>query len=82
VESKVQVWKLWRRTPKWTYLWLVNKSSFSLKIRSWFNGIIARMLKHLSSMHVIREEAADVYTSTPLSDALVEPRFKDGIIYT
>ncbi|KAF4614375.1 hypothetical protein G7Y89_g15363 [Cudoniella acicularis] len=44
--------------------------------------LIARMLKHLSSMHVIKEKAANVYASTPLSDALVEPKFKDGIIYT
>ncbi|KAH8654647.1 putative O-methyltransferase [Tricladium varicosporioides] len=43
--------------------------------------LIARMLKHLSSMHVIKEKAAGVYTPTPLSDALVEPKFKDGIIY-
>ncbi|CAG8977285.1 hypothetical protein HYALB_00012977 [Hymenoscyphus albidus] len=45
-------------------------------------SLLARMLKHLSAMHVIKEKGADTYASTPLSNAFVEPKFKDGIIYT
>lgn len=40
------------------------------------------MLKHLSAMHVIKEKGAEIYVPTPLSNALVESKFKDGIIYT
>lgn len=41
----------------------------------------ARVMKHLSAMNVVAETDVDTYRSTPLSDALTEPRYRDGIIY-
>lgn len=39
-------------------------------------------MKHLAAMNVIAESGTDAYTATPLSKALTEPRFRDGITYT
>ena len=36
-------------------------------------------MKHLAAMNVIAESDANAYTATPLSKALTEPRFRDGI---
>ena len=41
----------------------------------------ARIMKHLSAMNVVEEEAADEYKSTPLSDAMVNPKYRDGVSY-
>lgn len=43
--------------------------------------LVSRMLKHLAAMHVIRKNEKG-FTSTPLSTALTEPKYRDGIIYT
>lgn len=43
--------------------------------------LVSRMLKHLAAMHVIGENEKG-FTSTPLSNALTEPKYRDGIIYT
>lgn len=43
--------------------------------------LISRMLKHLAAMNVIKEHG-DGYISSPLSKALTEPKYRDGIIYT
>lgn len=39
-------------------------------------------MKHLAATHVVREIKADVYGPTTLSNALAEPNFRDGLIYT
>ena len=39
-------------------------------------------MKHLAAMNVISESGADSFVATPLSKALTEPRFRDGITYT
>ncbi|KAK9424384.1 putative O-methyltransferase [Seiridium unicorne] len=44
--------------------------------------LIARTLKHLAATYTIAESGPDTYSSTTLSDALTEPRYQDGIIYT
>ncbi|KAI0852445.1 putative O-methyltransferase [Daldinia vernicosa] len=44
--------------------------------------LIARTLKHLAAMNVVAETGADKYVGTPLSNALTEPKYRDGIIYT
>lgn len=42
----------------------------------------ARTMKHIAAMNVVSEIGADNYTATPLSNALTEPKYRDGIIYT
>ncbi|KAI8957645.1 putative O-methyltransferase [Daldinia sp. FL1419] len=44
--------------------------------------LIARTLKHLAAMNIIAETGEDKYIGTPLSNALTEPKYRDGIIYT
>ncbi|KAI1482509.1 putative O-methyltransferase [Daldinia eschscholtzii] len=44
--------------------------------------LIARTLKHLAAMNIVAETGADKYVGTPLSNALTEPKYRDGIIYT
>ncbi|KAK9788263.1 putative O-methyltransferase [Seiridium cardinale] len=41
-----------------------------------------RTLKHLAATYTVAESGPDTYSSTTLSDALTEPRYRDGIIYT
>ncbi|OTB15543.1 hypothetical protein K445DRAFT_60843 [Daldinia sp. EC12] len=44
--------------------------------------LIARTLKHLAAMNIVSETGDDKYVGTPLSNALTEPKYRDGIIYT
>ena len=37
------------------------------------------MMKHMNAMHVVREGDADTYMLARLSEALLEPRFRDCI---
>ena len=39
-------------------------------------------MKHLAAIHVVGEKAPGVYVATPCSNAFVEPKYRDGIIYT
>ncbi|KAH8812941.1 S-adenosyl-L-methionine-dependent methyltransferase [Xylogone sp. PMI_703] len=41
--------------------------------------LLKRILRHLASMGVIRETDIDSYSSTPLSNALTQPKYRDGI---
>ncbi|KAL9601564.1 MAG: hypothetical protein Q9219_002398 [cf. Caloplaca sp. 3 TL-2023] len=43
--------------------------------------LVSRIMKHLTAMNVVEEIDADQYTATPFSNALTEPRYRDGIIY-
>ncbi|MCJ1398246.1 hypothetical protein MMC11_001443 [Xylographa trunciseda] len=43
------------------------------------SNLIGRILKHLASMRVIEEVAADTYKATPLSRALTVPKYRDAI---
>ena len=36
-------------------------------------------MRHLASMRVIEEEAADVYKPTMLSEALTIPKYRDAV---
>ncbi|KAH9904509.1 putative O-methyltransferase [Xylariomycetidae sp. FL2044] len=45
-------------------------------------ALIARIMKHLAAMNIVGERDDGVYVATPLSDALTEPRYRDGIVYT
>ena len=38
-------------------------------------------MKHLAAMNIVGEKGADEYVSTPLSDALIIPKYRDGVIY-
>ena len=42
---------------------------------------MARMLKHLAAMNIVAETQTGTYTSTPLTNAFTETRFRDGITY-
>ncbi|KAF7371026.1 putative O-methyltransferase [Mycena sanguinolenta] len=44
--------------------------------------LISRMMKHLAAMNTIHEKSPDIYVSSPFSEALTEPKHRDGIIYT
>ncbi|KAL9636917.1 MAG: hypothetical protein Q9204_002070 [Flavoplaca sp. TL-2023a] len=44
--------------------------------------LVSRTMKHLAAMNVVKEIGPDRYTSTPFSDALTEPKYRDGITYT
>ncbi|KAI1380465.1 putative O-methyltransferase [Hypoxylon crocopeplum] len=47
------------------------------------DGVLTeRILKHLAAMNIIAESGTDSYVATRLSDALTEPKYRDGIIYT
>ena len=39
-------------------------------------------MKHLAASHVVEEKGPYVYSGTPLSNSMTEPRFRDGLIYT
>ncbi|KAI9822705.1 MAG: hypothetical protein M1827_000424 [Pycnora praestabilis] len=41
--------------------------------------LVSRMTKHLAAMGMIREIDTNIYTSTPLSHALLLPKYRDGI---
>ena len=43
--------------------------------------LISRIAKHLAAMNIIGENDQG-YVPTPLSNALTEPKYRDGIIYT
>ena len=43
--------------------------------------LLARTMKHLASMNIVSEKSIDVYTYTALSNALTEPKFRDGVTY-
>ncbi|MCJ1391327.1 hypothetical protein MMC18_004190 [Xylographa bjoerkii] len=43
--------------------------------------LLARTMKHLASMNIVSEKGADMFASTPLSNAFTEPKFRDGITY-
>ena len=36
-------------------------------------------MKHLSALKVVAETKADEFTSTSISKALTEPKFRDGV---
>ena len=38
-------------------------------------------MKHLSATNIISEIGVDEYASTPVSNALTIPKFRDGISY-
>ena len=42
---------------------------------------MSRMLKHLAAMSIVHEVSADTYGSTTFTEALTEPKFRDGITY-
>ncbi|MCJ1385013.1 hypothetical protein MMC17_008131 [Xylographa soralifera] len=44
-------------------------------------NLIGRILKHLASMRVIEEVAANTYKATPLSEALTIPKYRDAISF-
>ena len=44
-------------------------------------GLMSRLLKHLAAMNVVEEVSPDKYRATSLSEALTEPRSRDGITY-
>ncbi|KAI0019172.1 putative O-methyltransferase [Xylariomycetidae sp. FL0641] len=44
--------------------------------------LLRRITRHLAAMNVVREVGVDQYAATPLSDALTEPGYRDGVIYT
>ncbi|KAI1633661.1 putative O-methyltransferase [Biscogniauxia mediterranea] len=44
--------------------------------------LIARILKHLVAMNIVGESGVDKFVATPLSNALTESKYRDGIIYT
>lgn len=41
-----------------------------------------RILKHLVAMNIVGESGVDKFVATPLSNALTESKYRDGIIYT
>ncbi|KAI0972145.1 putative hydroxyindole O-methyltransferase [Xylaria arbuscula] len=43
--------------------------------------LISRIMKHLAAMNVANECGEDTYSSTPLTEALAEARYRDGIIF-
>lgn len=40
------------------------------------------MLKHLSAMNIVEEAGSNLYKSTGFTRALLEPAYKEGIVYT
>ncbi|KAI0592982.1 putative O-methyltransferase [Biscogniauxia sp. FL1348] len=44
--------------------------------------LIGRILKHLVAMNIVGESGVDKFVATPLSNALTESKYRDGIIYT
>ncbi|KAI9703066.1 MAG: hypothetical protein M1820_005938 [Bogoriella megaspora] len=44
--------------------------------------LTARILKHLVATNIVGEKGTDVYVATPLTTALTEEKYRDGIIYT
>ena len=38
------------------------------------------MMKHMSAMHVVKELGPEIYAPTTLSQALIEPKYRDGIV--
>ncbi|KAI1659016.1 putative O-methyltransferase [Daldinia decipiens] len=43
--------------------------------------LISRTMRHLAAMNVVSEKSEDTYSTTPLAEALSEPRYRDGIIF-
>ncbi len=39
-------------------------------------------MKHLTAMNIVGETGADHYIPMPLSLALTEPKYRDGVSYT
>ncbi|CAH0020866.1 unnamed protein product [Clonostachys rhizophaga] len=44
--------------------------------------LIARTMRHLAAMKIVAENGVDTYVATGLSNALTDPKYRDGIIYT
>ncbi|KAI1466310.1 putative O-methyltransferase [Daldinia caldariorum] len=44
-------------------------------------NLILRIMRHLAAMNVINEKSENTYSNTTLSDALSEPRYRDGILF-
>ncbi|CAH0043780.1 unnamed protein product [Clonostachys solani] len=44
--------------------------------------LIARTMRHLAAMNIVAENGTDTYVATGLSNALTDPKYRDGIIYT
>uniref|UniRef100_A0A8H7K5S5 O-methyltransferase domain-containing protein n=1 Tax=Bionectria ochroleuca TaxID=29856 RepID=A0A8H7K5S5_BIOOC len=44
--------------------------------------LIARTMRHLAAMNIVAENGVDTYVATGLSNALTDPKYRDGIIYT
>ncbi|KAI9687301.1 MAG: hypothetical protein M1822_002344 [Bathelium mastoideum] len=44
--------------------------------------LVARIMKHLAATFIVHETEAGLYEATTFSNALTEPNFRDGIIYT
>ena len=42
---------------------------------------VARTMKHLSAMNIVREKGADEFYPTQFSHALTIPKYRDGISY-
>lgn len=38
-------------------------------------------MRHLAASHTVKELDANIYSGTPLSDAMTEPKYRDGLIY-
>ncbi|KAJ8125214.1 hypothetical protein O1611_g8424 [Lasiodiplodia mahajangana] len=43
--------------------------------------LISRIMRHLLAMNVVRGNGEDSYSSTPLTEALAETRYRNGIIF-
>lgn len=54
---------------------LANGPSYST------DSLPARMLKHLAATNVVKEISSNQYAATPLCNAFVEPKYRDGITY-
>ncbi|KAI9654484.1 MAG: hypothetical protein M1821_006574 [Bathelium mastoideum] len=44
--------------------------------------LISRVMKHLAATHTVKEHGSGSFIATSLSNALTEPKFRDGIVYT
>jgi hypothetical protein len=45
-------------------------------------ALVSRILKHLAAMNIVAETDVDTYAPTPLSNAFMQDRYRDGLIYT
>jgi hypothetical protein len=39
-------------------------------------------MRHLAAMNIVAENGVDTYVATGLSNALTDPKYRDGIVYT